>query len=287
MSTKNNTPKWRNTEATLKELEKVLKLNPYLMFFDTETTGLKPGRDKIIQMAGIKVDRDFNIISTFNELCNPEPVVIPQKITEITGISNSEVQNARCEKDVLLDFKKESAECTFFAYNSNFDANMYTKSLAAYGVDTEITHFDVLKLAKDVLCGEKLENFKLGTVAEFLSVVPEDKNFHNALFDVSMTIEVFKALLRILRNKGYVSSEGKKCPKIWALRSWDMGKNRRVYVATSAGTLYYDKIKQVWGDKDAGIENLNMDYIEHECIRIAHKAGFDKLSKIDKEIKAY
>ena len=277
---------WRNTESTLKELERALSLNDYLCFFDTETTGLKPGRDKVIQIAGIKVDKEFNEIGTFNEYANPFPMIIPAKITEITGITNSDVEDARSEKEVLTDFMDFSDKSTYFAYNSNFDVNMVSKSLEGYGVPVSMEHIDVLKFAKDVLCDKKLENHKLRTVAEHLDVVPEENKFHDALFDVRMTISVFRALLKDVSKNGFVSSAGKECPKVWTLRPWDMGRNRRVYVTTSLGTLYYDKIKQVWGDKDAGIDNINMDYIEKICLQIAQRGGFKNLSSVSRELRA-
>lgn len=280
-----NSIKWRNTESTLKELEEKLRMNPYMMFFDTETTGLRPGTDKIIQLSGIKLDKDFNVLQTFNELSNPFPLTITDKITEITGIKNEDVASARSEREVLADFIASSSRCTYFAYNSSFDANMCEKSMSAYGQTIHMVHFDVLKLARDVLCNDNLENHKLATVAKHLDVVPDEQQFHNALFDVKMTIEVFKALLHRLSEDGYVRSEGKICPKIWAIRPWEVGKTRRLYIATAAGSLYYDKITHVWGDKDAGIDTINMDYIERMCNQMATRAGYDALYKVDKEVK--
>lgn len=277
--------KWRNTEATLKELTEALSAGEKLMFFDTETTGLKFGEDRIIQLSGIKTDREFNIIGTFNEYSNPFPLVISLKITEITGIRNEDVKDARLEKDVLEDFLAWSDGCIYLAYNSPFDVGMCTGSMNNYGKEIAMRHFDVLKLARDVLANEKLSNHKLGTVAEFLNVVPEDAHFHDSLFDVQMTIEVFKALLKRIRNTGYESSEGKICPRIYAIRPWSLGRNHRLYISTSAGTLWFDKINQVWGTKDADIANINMDYVQNVCCQMALAAGYDKLTKVKEVVK--
>ncbi|MCR5480356.1 MAG: 3'-5' exonuclease [Ruminococcus sp.] len=273
---------WRDLPSTLKELKAFLNRHEYFVFFDTETTGLKPGQDRVIQLSGIMVNRKFDIIKKYNEYSNPSPVIISSKITEITGITNTDVENARPEFEVLTDFLQDTSKCGYFAYNSPYDVAMVTKSMAREGVEVEMDSFDVLKFARDVLANEKMENHKLKTVSDYLGVTPETENFHNALFDVEMTISVFKALLR--KAKTLDINQGYQRPRVFSLRPWEAGMNKRIYVQTSAGSVWFDKIKQVWGAKDAPIEQLDMSYIEAEARRMANEAGFETLQKVNVNI---
>ena len=61
--------------------------------FDTETTGLNPDKgDRIIEIGGISFDRR-GIRSRFNSLINPG-IPVPEKATEINGITNKMLEKA-------------------------------------------------------------------------------------------------------------------------------------------------------------------------------------------------
>lgn len=270
---------WRNLRTTLEELKSFLSRHDTFVFFDTETTGLDPIKDSVIQISGLVMNRKLEVLKTINELCNPSPLVISPKITEITGITNADVENARPERAVLTDFLSVTNRCGYFAYNSPFDVNMVQGSMRNYGINVQLDHFDVLKLARDVLANEPIENHKLKTVSDFLGVTPEGENFHNALFDVESTVRVFKALMG--RVKEMEIKDGNLRPKIYSIRPWGYGKNQRLYVQTALGSVWFDKIKGVWGAKDAPIDDLDMGYVEGTCLEMAAKAGFDGLAKVN------
>lgn len=282
MAKKEEKKVWRNLKGTLEELKYIISKYDTFVFFDTETTGLHPGEDKVIQLSGIKTNRNLETIKVYNEYANPSPNVISAKITEITGITNADVENARPEREVLEDFLIDTQGCAYFAYNSNFDVNMVTKSMQNYGISVEMTHFDVLKIARDVLANESIENHKLKTVSDFLGVTPEGENFHNALFDVQSTIEVFKALVK--RAKTMEVANGNARPKVFSIRPWEIGLNKRLYIQTAMGSVWFDKIKQTWGTKDAPIDELDMGYIESMAIKMAQDAGFETLQRVNKAI---
>ena len=63
--------------------------------FDLETTGFSPITDKIIEIGALKYQND-KLIDTFDVLINPK-TKIPEKITELTGITNEMVS----EKETL------------------------------------------------------------------------------------------------------------------------------------------------------------------------------------------
>ncbi|MEG0379183.1 MAG: exonuclease domain-containing protein, partial [Eubacterium sp.] len=55
------------------------------VFFDLETTGLIPGKDKIIEIAAVKI-KNKHIVDTFSKIINPHRK-IPPFITNLTGIT--------------------------------------------------------------------------------------------------------------------------------------------------------------------------------------------------------
>lgn len=74
------------------------------LFMDIETTGFSREWDYIIEVAAILYDtEEKKILSEFHEYIKPGKR-IPAKITEITGITDFMVSNARSEIDVLTDY---------------------------------------------------------------------------------------------------------------------------------------------------------------------------------------
>ena len=260
---------WRNLQKTANTLKNILDNNAYLVFFDTETTGLKSDKDRIIQLSAIKTDKELNIIDTFNCFCNPYPVLVSPKITEITGIKQSDVENAQLETEAVKAFNDFTQDCGFFAYNSQFDYNMLMGAFERAKIDRYIQHFDVREVSYDMV--PHCSNFTLSTVCEYLGI-KKDGNFHNAMFDVEMTYELMKMFFEKYLNFKETESQ-KPSPKVYALNPWSIGKNRRVYVSTSCGTFYYDTIKKQWGEKDVSFDNVNMAELERKAIAMATAKG--------------
>lgn len=70
--------------------------------FDLETTGLSPETDQIIEIGALKV-KDGKVVERFMEFVKPDQP-ITSAITNITGITNEMVANARATKEIIHDF---------------------------------------------------------------------------------------------------------------------------------------------------------------------------------------
>lgn len=87
---------------------------------DTETTGLSPLRDRILQI-GVAVFRDGQLVRKWSTLVNPQ-AHIPTHITEITGITNEHVKDAPDFTAALIALNAElPADLEIVAYNADFD----------------------------------------------------------------------------------------------------------------------------------------------------------------------
>lgn len=75
-----------------------------MAFIDIETTGFSREWCFIIEMAAVIYNEETQKSEDeFQEYIRPKGT-IPAKITDLTGITNAMVQNARSEREVLMDF---------------------------------------------------------------------------------------------------------------------------------------------------------------------------------------
>ena len=85
------------------------------IFYDTETTGTRPGKDLIIEIAAFDPSRP----EPFCTLVNPE-CPIPQESTNISGINDEMVKNAPKIKEALEQFTEYcSGEAILIAHNND------------------------------------------------------------------------------------------------------------------------------------------------------------------------
>jgi len=94
-----------------------LNLNRPLCVFDLETTGTQLTKDRIVQIAIVRVNID-GTEQHFNRLVNPE-MIIPDEIVAIHGISNDRVQNEPTIKDLAQEIADFIGDADLAGYNSN------------------------------------------------------------------------------------------------------------------------------------------------------------------------
>lgn len=116
--------------------------------FDFETTGLDPEKDRVIEMAAVKVS-DGKIISEFSTLVNNGPVV--PKITEITGITNEELQYGMPEKMAFQILNRFIGTVNILvAHNAAFDlAFLHHSLMRLAGRTFENSFYDTLTINRD------------------------------------------------------------------------------------------------------------------------------------------
>src|SRR5436305_11298903 len=85
---------WRSTHLPLESVEFVV--------LDTETTGLRPGPDRVIEVAGSRL-RGGETIDSFQSLVNPARR-IPPFIVQFTGITQEMVSGAPTAQKIFPQF---------------------------------------------------------------------------------------------------------------------------------------------------------------------------------------
>ena len=92
---------------------------PDLVFLDIETTGGSHTRDRITEVALIKIEGG-EVTTTWETLINPE-IPIPRHITGLTGITDEMVKDAPKFEDIAGNLYSHLEGLVMVAHNSRFD----------------------------------------------------------------------------------------------------------------------------------------------------------------------
>lgn len=93
--------------------------NQNLAIIDVETTGMSAIRNRIIEIAIIRVEKN-KIVDKFTSLVNPE-VSLPYFITNLTGITEDELDRAPVFGQMKKKVNKLLKDAIFVAHNVWFD----------------------------------------------------------------------------------------------------------------------------------------------------------------------
>lgn len=165
---------------------------------DIETCGLDDTSDEIMEIGAVKFSSGkiikFNYLIKINSL-------IPQKITDLTGIDNELLTKSGHDLyEVLNEFVNFIGDSVLVGYNIDFDLNFINSALDRLGLDPiNNRYIDLLPLVKR----EKIfiDSYKLSDI--LISYDIGDKIYHRALSDAESTFKLsrkvngFRAKLKL------------------------------------------------------------------------------------------
>ncbi|MBQ5311414.1 MAG: PHP domain-containing protein, partial [Oscillospiraceae bacterium] len=169
-----------------------------MIVFDLETTGFSAKDDRIIQYGAVRL-KDLEMCDTFGSFVNPERN-IPEKITKLTGIKQSDVDNAESERDVLLKFIEFCGDSpVLIAHNAGFDTSFIKAECARQGIDFKFSVIDTVVMCRSML--PELKKHKLNIVAKHLQLGEFDH--HRAEDDAKMLASIYRVLAnRLITENG-------------------------------------------------------------------------------------
>src|SRR3989440_1876027 len=179
---------WRSTHMPLENVEFVV--------LDTETTGLRPGPDRVIEVAAIRL-RGGEVIDSFQSLVNPNRR-LPPFIVQFTGITQEMVAGAPGAEQIFPDFLRFIEGAILVGHNVGFDIGFLSYEAQLLGYAFPIDGLDTIPLARRFLPG--LRRFKLDVVAGHLKIPMVNR--HRALGDAKVTAAIFMKLLNLARQEG-------------------------------------------------------------------------------------
>lgn len=162
--------------------------------FDIETTGLSAARDKITEIGAVKIENGV-ITDTFSTFANPE-MPIPQKITQLTGITDDMVKDAPSQSEAVGAFLEFAGDNVLVAHNAPFDTSFIAKACEDMGREYNYTSIDTVAISRAILTD--IKNCKLDTIAKFLRL--GDFNHHRATDDAEMLARIFINLCQRLTD---------------------------------------------------------------------------------------
>ena len=165
-----------------------LPLSRPLVVFDLETTGIDVEKDRIVQIAMIRISPDGGR-TTFETLVNPERP-IPPAASAVHGIYDADVQDKPTFSQIRRDVEEYLDEADLAGFNSvNFDLPLLQAELKRAGSELDfqgVRHLDAMRIfhimerrdltaAYKFYCGEDLTGA------------------HNALADTEATLAILDA----------------------------------------------------------------------------------------------
>lgn len=160
-------------------------MKPRPIFYDTETTGIKPDRDRIVEIAAYDPVRE----KTFEMLVNPG-IPIPAEASAIHGISNEMVANSPTFKDIGQQFAEFCGpDAILIAHNNDtFDMIFLRNESARHEFSfPEWKFVDSLKWARRYR--RDLPRHTLQFLREMYGIAAN--NAHRALDDVIVLHQLF------------------------------------------------------------------------------------------------
>ena len=173
------------------------ELGPFTIF-DIETTGMSPVRDRIVELAAVRVDLDGSQ-KNFSSLLNPG-CSIPPRASSVHHITDDMVKNAPFFGDIAEDFLNFIEGSKLVAHNATFDLSFIQESLVRDGFSPwKGETYDSLKIARDVYPDKNSHNLQDLRKTLGLTSTP-GMNPHRAAADVEWTRQLLAIMLTAMIN---------------------------------------------------------------------------------------
>ncbi|SHE95888.1 DNA polymerase-3 subunit epsilon [Mariniphaga anaerophila] len=181
-----------------------LNLKNPVVFFDLETTGIDIAKDRIVEIALLKVQLDGSEEEVLQRI-NPE-IPISEEATRVHGITNEDVANEPTFKEVAKRLAKFIEGCDLGGFNSNrFDIPLLAEEFIRADVDIDLKKRKFIDVQAIF---HKMEKRTLAAAYKFYC----DKDLidaHSAMADTKATYNVLKAQLDKYQGVEYEDNRGK------------------------------------------------------------------------------
>ncbi len=179
-----------------------------LIFFDTETTGLRPGHDEVVEIASIMTDLKLREVSRFEARIQFDETKITPEAAKVNGYNPEEWADAvpfQEWKDWLQRLCPRGNVAIGVGQNPRFDRDMidffYYKP-AFFPMSYHVIDVAAFSLAMKVAGVIEVPNVRLETMMEVFKL---GKQTHRALGDCEAVLAIFKAIVKLFKEKDILS----------------------------------------------------------------------------------
>ncbi|GHV41520.1 DNA polymerase III PolC-type [Clostridia bacterium] len=177
-------------------LPKDKDLNADFVVFDVETTGLSSAKDRVIEIGAVKI-QNGEITGHFSEFVKIQ-FHIPEKITELTSITDDMIKDADTAEAVIPRFLEFVGSAVAVAHNAAFDMGFISAEASRLNLRFANSSLCTVELSRTLL--KDLSNHKLDTICAHLGV--DLAHHHRAVDDAEATALVFLKLRETLLSRG-------------------------------------------------------------------------------------
>lgn len=171
--------------------------------FDTETTGFNAGGgDTMIEIGAVKI-KEGTIIDRFDELIDPKKH-IPDKITELTCITDDMVKGKDDEETVVKKFLDWVGDAPMVAHNAKFDISFIEMAMKKYNLGAFTnTVIDTLELSRAIDTG--YTRHSLSVLVKRYNIAWDEEAHHRADYDAEGTAQIFHKMITKLARQNFNS----------------------------------------------------------------------------------
>lgn len=168
--------------------------------FDSETTGLDPKTDAVVQLGAVRVVNGKIIEGEeFDTLVNPGRP-IPPSSTDVHKISDAMVEHAPAFAHVCSDFHRYCNNSVIVAHNAPFDMAFLRRQTQAVNYTYDHPVLDTVHLSAVVFGGSA--EHTLDAICARLNIEIAEEVRHTALGDALATAKALVAMIPILEARG-------------------------------------------------------------------------------------
>ena len=193
------------TTSQRPELARTPLRNLTYVVFDTETTGLLPEKDDVVQIGAVRLVNARRVEGeVFDTLVDPGRA-IPATSTKVHGISDDMVRGAPTMAEAGARFRQFAQDAVLVAHNAPFDMAFMKRDAERAGAELTNPVFDTILLSAAIFGADV--NHTLDAIAERLEVEIPAALRHTALGDAEATALVFQKMLPVLEAQGITTFE--------------------------------------------------------------------------------
>ena len=176
-------------------------LDTTYVVFDLETTGFNAGgADSIIEIGAVKINNG-EIIDRFDKLINPGRK-LPQKIIELTNITDEMLEGKDNEENTVKKFKEWVGDLPMVAHNAKFDVSFIVMAHNKYNLgEFTNTVIDTLELSRALDTG--YSRHSLSALVKRYDVPWDETAHHRGDYDAEGTALVFHKMLKKLVSRNF------------------------------------------------------------------------------------
>ncbi|MDQ6434169.1 DNA polymerase III subunit epsilon [Mesorhizobium sp. LHD-90] len=164
------------------------------IIFDTETTGLDPREDRVIEIGGIELDNRFPTGRTFHEYINAQGRPVHPDALAVHGISDADLAGKPTFPEIAEKFQAFVDGARLVAHNAGFDMGFINAEFARLGMPPigpeRVT--DTLALARRK---HPMGPNSLDALCRRYGIDNSRRTKHGALLDSELLAEVYIELI--------------------------------------------------------------------------------------------